>query len=115
MERSCARGAPPELGNWACEECHEGWDRARLDEERRGAGATVEARMVDTIKPCPKCGTMTLRISGCGHIKCSVEGCGVDWCYFCGKEYGDDEIYKHMSEEHGGFFGGEVEMEWDEE
>ncbi|KAJ6009252.1 hypothetical protein N7522_004268 [Penicillium canescens] len=117
MERSCVRGAPPELGNWACEECHGGWDRARLDEERRGAGATVEAKMVDTIKPCPKCGTMTLRISGCGHIKCSVQGCGVDWCYFCGKEFSDDEIYKHMSEEHGGFFGGEFEIEdeWDEE
>ncbi|OQD81917.1 hypothetical protein PENANT_c024G10151 [Penicillium antarcticum] len=118
MERSCARGAPPEVKDWTCEECHAEWDRRRLAETRdERARAEIEARMLDTIKPCPKCETMTMRISGCGHMKCLVEGCGVDWCYFCGKDFGDDVIYKHMSEEHGGFFGGEFENEdeWTDE
>jgi hypothetical protein len=125
MERSCARGAPPELKDWACQECHEEWERARLNRAREYIGPEdgnraqqeAEASMVDTIKPCPKCETMTMKVSGCGHMKCSVEGCGVDWCYFCGKEFADNLIYKHMDEEHGGFFGGQFEEddEWDED
>ncbi|KAJ5766912.1 uncharacterized protein N7511_004528 [Penicillium nucicola] len=115
MERSCARGAPPEVQDWACEECVGEWDRALLANTREGrARAEIEARM-NTVKPCPKCETMTMRISGCGHMECSVEGCGAHWCYFCGKQFGYDVIYKHMSEEHGGFFGGEFEDEDEDE
>ncbi|KAL4739077.1 hypothetical protein BDV11DRAFT_170456 [Aspergillus similis] len=88
MARDCARGAPSELRGWRCESC--------------------ETARISKIKPCPKCGTMTEKISGCGHITCPVEGCGIDWCYFCGMEVAEG-IYDHMAETHGGIYDEDIE------
>ncbi|KAJ0420255.1 hypothetical protein BJY00DRAFT_141496 [Aspergillus carlsbadensis] len=93
VERDCARGQPPELRDWRCEGC--------VEELERAAGATGAERDLN-IKPCPKCGTMTEKVSGCGHIECPVEECGADWCYFCGKE--QDDVYNHMTNVHGGIY-----------
>ncbi|KAJ5336598.1 hypothetical protein MYU51_005593 [Penicillium brevicompactum] len=120
MERSCARGAPPELRGWRCGECIE---KARvvevgMEEEelrREIAGLDAEKRLLESVKPCPKCETMTMKISGCGHMKCSVVDCGVDWCYFCGDAFDDDRIYGHMRDVHGGMFGGEVDVDYEME
>ncbi|CAI7671923.1 unnamed protein product [Penicillium bialowiezense] len=135
MERSCTRGAPPELREWTCGGCIEERDARRLEreialaaqavEDARLAGVgleeaerrrqlvdlNAEERMLKSLKPCPKCETLTMKISGCGHMKCSVADCGVDWCYFCGDAFDNDRIYRHMSEVHGGMFGGEVDMD----
>ncbi|OJJ38132.1 hypothetical protein ASPWEDRAFT_104603 [Aspergillus wentii DTO 134E9] len=115
MERSCARGTPPENTNWTDEECVEERERLELERElqRLEQEAThqyrkkveaAEARRLEKIKPCPRCGTMTEKTMGCGHIRCPVEKCGVDWCYFCGKQFGQARIYEHMRYEHGGIF-----------
>ncbi|KAL4984192.1 hypothetical protein BDW68DRAFT_21306 [Aspergillus falconensis] len=88
--RDCARGTPPELRGWTCESCVE--ELQKVNEKDTGP--------ISKVKPCPKCGTMTEKISGCGHITCPVEGCGTDWCYFCGIEV-PNEIYEHMAETHG--------------
>ncbi|KAL2837149.1 hypothetical protein BJX68DRAFT_273198 [Aspergillus pseudodeflectus] len=93
VARDCARGQPPELRGWRCESC--------VEELERAASETGYERDLK-IKPCPKCGTMTEKISGCGHITCPVDGCGTDWCYFCGKE--EDDIYDHMTNAHGGIY-----------
>jgi hypothetical protein len=93
VARDCARGQPPELSGWRCESC--------VEELERAAGESEYKRDLK-IKPCPKCGTMTEKISGCGHITCPVEGCGTDWCYFCGKE--EEDIYNHMTNMHGGIY-----------
>ncbi|KAJ5864761.1 uncharacterized protein N7529_006677 [Penicillium soppii] len=141
MERSCARGAPPDLKDWVCDGCveeQEAQEMRRLEilrvlaeqelEDARMAGVGLEEavrrralaelegeqRKFKSIKPCPKCGTMTMKTFGCGHMKCSVVRCGVDWCYFCGGAFDDDRIYGHMNEVHGGMFGGEIE-EFDDE
>ncbi|KAL4993283.1 hypothetical protein BDV10DRAFT_190118 [Aspergillus recurvatus] len=102
IARDCASGTPPELRGWMCESCSEELQRA--DEEK-------ETARISKIKPCPKCGTMTERLSGCGHITCPVEGCGADWCYFCGMEVLNG-IYEHMAKAHGGIYD---EQETDDE
>ena len=97
MERVCAAGAPAEVTAWRCEDCQivpEGIDKT-------------------SVKPCPKCETMTEKISGCNHIACTVEGCGAHWCFFCGEQFGEDEVYTHMRTEHGGYYAG-VENDEDE-
>ncbi|KAJ5909715.1 hypothetical protein N7504_004358 [Penicillium tannophilum] len=60
------------------------------------------------IKPCPGCGILTQRPFECGHLHCTVDGCGIDWCYFCGQAYDKASIYQHMEEAHGDVFGGVV-------
>ncbi|KAL4863932.1 hypothetical protein BDV12DRAFT_20493 [Aspergillus spectabilis] len=111
VERDCARGMPPELRDWICERCAEERERAELDADPE---AGTDAARVSKIKPCPKCGTMTEKISGCGHIACPVEECGAHWCYFCGAEV-DEGIYDHMVEAHGGIYEGNEYNDEDEE
>ncbi|KAN0089026.1 hypothetical protein V8E51_019286 [Hyaloscypha variabilis] len=94
IERVCAAGAPVELKDWACEGC----------QDHKDAKA----------KACPGCGTMTEKVSGCDHITCTVRGCGVHWCFFCGGKFDQGTIYSHMSTEHGGYYNG-VEDEDGEE
>lgn len=83
MERNCAGGGPLYLKNWGCGDCIT---------QRHG------------IKPCPGCGVMTEKISGCGHLTCPTPSCGMHWCYYCGKGFNVDEIYNHISQAHGGLF-----------
>jgi hypothetical protein len=92
----CAAGAPPDLQNWTCDDC-----RAKKSD-------------VGTTRDCPSCGTPTEKTGGCDHIQCTVPGCGAHWCFFCGKESNEHEIYEHMRKEHGGYYGGRVDDEdWD--
>jgi len=86
VERVCAGGAPADVSNWKCEECN------------------VEAPL--KTKECPGCGVMTEKISGCDHIECGIDSCGVHWCWHCGKQQDENVIYDHMQEEHGGMYGG---------
>jgi len=94
IERVCAAGAPVELKDWACDDCKDYTGQK--------------------VKKCPGCATMTEKISGCDHITCTVPGCGAHWCFFCGEQFEEGEIYSHMSTEHGGYYNG-VEDEGDEE
>ncbi|RJE18416.1 hypothetical protein PHISCL_09251 [Aspergillus sclerotialis] len=96
MERDCARRAPPELENWRCGDCY-------IPPQTQSNGD-------DNIKPCPGCGTMAEKIGGCDHIQCT--GCGTHWCFFCGGMFPEKDIYRHMSEAHGGYFGG-GDWDWD--
>ncbi|EHK26900.1 uncharacterized protein TRIVIDRAFT_85604 [Trichoderma virens Gv29-8] len=87
VERVCAAGAPAELVDWVCEECT--------------PYLTVKQRR---IRRCPGCGVATEKTYGCDHITCP---CGTHWCYACGKESDEGEIYTHMQEEHGGLYWGD--------
>jgi hypothetical protein len=49
-------------------------------------------------KPCPKCGVMTEKSSGCDHITCT---CGSHWCFNCSELSTSDAIYDHMWNKHG--------------
>ncbi|BDD54445.1 hypothetical protein MPDQ_007536 [Monascus purpureus] len=100
MERVCARGTPTDVSNWTCEIC-------RAEQER------LDNRRVQGIKPCPGCGTMTEKISGCGHIQCTVEGCKKHWCYFCGNAFDSDSIYVHMNRVHNGIYDEDAKYESD--
>jgi hypothetical protein len=89
VERSCAAGAPTEVADWKCEECRicEDGDVKRME--------------------CPGCGVLTEKTDGCDHIECPVSTCGVHWCFFCGKESTEEDIYGHMQFEHGGYYDAE--------
>jgi hypothetical protein len=89
IERVCAAGAPNELKDWVCEEtCHK----------------VIKSDL--RLKNCPSCGILTEKVSGCDHVMCAVEDCGVHWCFFCGGQFEEDAIYPHMREAHGGYYGG---------
>jgi hypothetical protein len=90
MERVCAAGAPDEVTDWKCDECR-------------------PAKRMRAVKSCPGCGVLTEKSSGCDHIHCVVEDCGMHWCFFCGEASGEDEIYEHMMIKHGGYYNGEDE------
>ncbi|KAJ5115012.1 hypothetical protein NUU61_000771 [Penicillium alfredii] len=139
MERSCARGAPPEIRHWTCTECVEEVERQRLEHERqlaeqaladaraaqdlrrqeeaerrrRIADESAAAWRISRLKPCPGCGTLTEKISGCGHVVCTVRRCKTHWCYFCGNPFSKDRIYEHMDRDHRGLFTDEYGVEND--
>lgn len=97
MERVCARGMPEAVEGWSCEHCELAKDP--------GSQKT---------KACPACGVMTEKTGGCDHIECV---CGAHWCFFCGEEQDEHNIYAHMSAAHGGYYGGQdaVHYESDED
>ncbi|KAK4228660.1 E3 ubiquitin-protein ligase itt1 [Podospora fimiseda] len=85
MERVCAGGAPVDYtGNFRCEDCLTG-KKLRLRE-------------------CPGCGVTTAKVSGCDHMTCV---CGMHWCFFCGVASTAGDIYKHLSQAHGGAYQGQ--------
>ncbi|KAI1499927.1 hypothetical protein F5X99DRAFT_419581 [Biscogniauxia marginata] len=106
-ERTCVQGAPPELRHWRCDECRDREEREREREER--ARERTAATPSPKIKNCPGCDTPTEKRDGCDHIHCPMPGCGVDWCFFCGKRVPEHDIYMHMSDEHGGWYDGQLE------
>ncbi|KAK1634128.1 dihydroxyacid dehydratase [Colletotrichum phormii] len=85
-ERVCAVGAP-EVADWSCDECKESAQRLK-------------------VRNCPGCGTATEKLGGCDHITCTVPGCNAHWCFACGENVGEADIYDHMSDAHGGMWGG---------
>lgn len=92
VERACAAGAPPELVGWTCDQCE-----------------VADAAHAIVTKSCPGCTAATQKVSGCDHITCP---CGVHWCYACGENVGQEDIYKHMAQEHAGLY---TEVEDDED
>eukprot|EP00746_Dinoflagellata_sp_MGD_P161979 gnl/MRDRNA2_/MRDRNA2_89338_c0_seq1.p1 gnl/MRDRNA2_/MRDRNA2_89338_c0~~gnl/MRDRNA2_/MRDRNA2_89338_c0_seq1.p1 ORF type:complete len:1020 (-),score=179.88 gnl/MRDRNA2_/MRDRNA2_89338_c0_seq1:199-3189(-) len=64
-------------------------------------------------KACPKCKAPTMKISGCNHITCH---CDAHWCWQCGGEFDETEIYDHMQNVHGsiGIDGEEDDFSEDE-
>jgi hypothetical protein len=86
LERVCARGAPPEVGHFTCEDCK-----------------SCEGSKSNTlkVKMCPGCGVATEKTFGCNHIECQ---CGQHWCWFCGEKSTEQRIYRHMAYEHGSYY-----------
>lgn len=59
----------------------------------------------DGIKRCPYCNLPVKKKSGCNHIECV---CGKHWCYKCDVSLVYDisnDVYTHMSQVHGGYYG----------
>ncbi|KAI9372847.1 hypothetical protein BJX61DRAFT_505484 [Aspergillus egyptiacus] len=114
VERDCARGTPPALRDWTCENCEDEVLRAAEElrretrEQLQRSREQKEADRVSRMRPCPKCETLTEKTSGCGHITCPVQGCGIDWCYFCGEQFSGELIYAHMTDAHGGIYDDDV-------
>ncbi|KAK4107851.1 hypothetical protein N656DRAFT_840145 [Canariomyces notabilis] len=91
-ERVCAAGMIGEgVEGWRCEEC--------LTAQGQGKGVSGLV-----VKECPGCGVVTQKTAGCDHIACP--NCEAHWCFNCGEKVGEREIYTHMSDKHGGWYGG---------
>lgn len=129
MERACDQPAPGDVANWTCDSCREEQAQRAAVIGDVSAKSQHEGKkvMMAMMKACPGCGTMTEKVGGCGHVKCPVNHCGVDWCYFCGKKFKggranaddggeegggildpDDNVFDHMRVEHGGIYDEEV-------
>jgi len=81
FERQCCEGDRlPNVDLFACSDCSQSAIR---------------------YTPCPQCGVVVEKTSGCNHITCP---CGQHFCHVCGKAETESTIYVHLSEEHGGFF-----------
>ena len=52
------------------------------------------------MQQCPGCGYGTIRVSGCDHITCVV--CEAHWCFRCGVECDEGDIYEHLAVCRGG-------------
>ncbi|OAA57121.1 dihydroxyacid dehydratase [Niveomyces insectorum RCEF 264] len=89
-ERVSAHGAPEEVTRWRCNTCR----------ARRASYATMQ-----WIKGCPRFQIPTEKFGDCGHIACLVPDCGAHWWFQCGLDVPLDDIYRHMDEAHGGWYG----------
>lgn len=102
----CGGGSVPEVHDWNCEGCR------RAAEERRAAQALAQpsgaTRSVMVTKTCPACQVETEKDGGCHHMACT---CGAHWCWTCGEDCTDEDIYDHLLTEHGGIFGEEYDEE----
>jgi IBR domain, a half RING-finger domain/Zinc finger, C3HC4 type (RING finger) len=50
-------------------------------------------------QPCPKCKTPIEKRDGCNHMTC--RGCSTNFCWMCLGIFASDQIYDHMTTEHG--------------
>ena len=54
------------------------------DYEARTAQSTATRKLLEQdTKPCPNCGALTHKFTGCNHMTCSQ--CRQDWCWLCGE------------------------------
>ena len=90
VQKVCSEGMP-DVNAWECDDCKE---------------TTVQqlAEKPDVVaKECPSCGVMTQKTSGCHHITCTVCSPTTHWCWSCCKICSYNSIYRHLSQEHGGY------------
>jgi hypothetical protein len=66
--------------------------------ERASEKGLEEWMKESNAKKC-RCGAVIEKDGGCNHMVC--RSCQAHICYQCGKEFGRDEIYDHMRNEHG--------------
>ncbi|EJD36493.1 hypothetical protein AURDEDRAFT_117081 [Auricularia subglabra TFB-10046 SS5] len=135
VERVCTvDGRLPEIREFVCEECQDANAREleRLEEERRQLEALARhlfadedgaARRLRDVQrrlerakenkstktmPCPRCTILVEKMYGCDHITCH---CGAHWCWVCGKESDERNIYAHLNKAHGGFYNDPLDAE----
>lgn len=87
----------------AChQEFHEGSSCAEYREAQAGLGGDESFRLwrlKNFVQPCPGCGMLLDKISGCNHVVCGV--CKTHMCWKCMGVFAAGEIYEHMSRAHG--------------
>lgn len=74
----CEAGEEIDKGDFTCEDC-------------------TDLDIVSSYISCPGCGIRVVKTSGCNHMTCL---CGVHFCYLCGKEFDEEEIYDHINDVH---------------
>ncbi|KAK0185207.1 hypothetical protein F5146DRAFT_1144408 [Armillaria mellea] len=92
-----------------CSSCDEDSHIGKSCEEARILNTTAEQERLSEawimhqngIKKCPSCSRLLDKIDGCNHVKCL---CGSHICWRCMGVFPKDDIYRHMSVEHGGYY-----------
>jgi hypothetical protein len=97
MRREC-RSEMQEIVDFVCGDCNE-----KFAKEHR------QIMEENNFKECPKCKAMTEKNGGCNHMTCmnileDGEKCDAHWCWECGVLSTYEDIYKHLSTVHGGFY-----------
>lgn len=84
-------------------EFHEGLTCAEHQDDQAGnLSAYNKWKEENNVQSCPNCKVDIEKSMGCNHITCVR--CGSHICWVCLKTWPDGSvIYKHMSDEHGGF------------
>jgi hypothetical protein len=98
-----------------CPECHE---PLKADQEHQcdpAVVANVNAIAKDS-RPCPNCGAMIFRISGCSQMYCTMPGCNTAFDWNTGERVRDGRIhnphyyeYLRMTQARGGAAGRELD------
>ncbi|KAK0479633.1 hypothetical protein IW261DRAFT_1478424 [Armillaria novae-zelandiae] len=91
-----------------CSSCGEDSHIGKSCEEARIFSNTAEQEKLSEawimqqngIKKCPSCSRLLDKISGCNHVKCP---CGSHICWRCMGIFPENDIYRHMGTEHGGY------------
>ncbi|KAK0234209.1 hypothetical protein IW262DRAFT_139595 [Armillaria fumosa] len=92
-----------------CSSCGEDSHVGKSCEEARILNNTAEQERLSEawiiqqngIKKCPSCSRLLDKIDGCNHVKCR---CGSHICWRCMGVFPENDIYRHMSAEHGGYY-----------
>ncbi|MFH4980762.1 hypothetical protein AB6A40_007471 [Gnathostoma spinigerum] len=77
-----------------CPECSHVCHRESKEHHKMGEDERLTQRTIEvTCRPCPKCRTPTERNGGCAHMHCLR--CDMEWCFVCGKTWGDECQWTH--------------------
>ena len=104
-----ADGQMPDYnGAYKCEDCRV-----------TAAASILDAAPSINAKECPECGVATEKASGCNHITCTNRSCQSHWCWICKAVFpydqihtgSDQDIYEHMTQAHGGWWGNDDEQD----
>jgi hypothetical protein len=96
------------------EEAHEGMscaDRKLYKDPAAQERLNEEWAKQQGVKKCPSCKVWIEKIDGCDHMTCN---CGAHICWKCMGIFSQGEIYSHLGTVHGGYGGGNQDIEPEE-
>jgi len=75
-----------------CWKCNERYHKGSCEKKAASSNAAAFAmyKLMNTVKPCPKCRSPIERSSGCNHMTCGV--CRYEFCWMCGGKYDSDHF-----------------------
>eukprot|EP00930_Biecheleria_cincta_P070171 TRINITY_DN57817_c0_g1_i1.p1 TRINITY_DN57817_c0_g1~~TRINITY_DN57817_c0_g1_i1.p1 ORF type:complete len:412 (-),score=32.57 TRINITY_DN57817_c0_g1_i1:60-1295(-) len=97
---ACSEGPPPP--GMTCEHCGEEFcyyhsnahvGKTCEEYERTLDAENQSARAMEGLWPCPGCGIVTEKVSGCNHMTCTQ--CKAEWCWQCGERF--ESVTQHFS------------------
>jgi len=75
-----------------CWNCNERHHKGSCERKAQSSNAAAFAlyKLMNNVKPCPRCHVPIQRASGCNHMTCGT--CRYEFCWMCGGKYGDNHF-----------------------